>query len=421
MIMISKSGAVVTTIAAHPAPAGFEAFAAGADVDRFEVFARCRAERPVFRSPTLDAWVVARHGDVTAVFRDEERFVSPKEGPGAPPYGPAMLQWRGREHQRKGGVVARRLRSPRALATFEDFIRDRCLTLIASFRDREGPVDLRAEYTSWLPVSVIGELMDVQADTLLKDWCDAIAAGSVNSIGHPERRVRSLEALDALGRLLEPVIEARREEPGEDVLSDLCSARMDGEPLRFEELRAMAAFLLTAGVETTDRVLASLLKHLFAEPERWRWLDTHRELLTSALAEAVRCFPPIQASVRFTLTDVEVAGVPIPPGEKVLLLLASGNRDEQVFDAPKEFRFDRFADHAERQFTNAAQVLSFGAGRHHCVGSQLARLEMTHALTHLLDAFEDGAFPDGVVPPDEGFLLRAPATVPVVLQQRPWR
>ena len=89
-----------------------------------------------------------------------------------------------------------------------------------------------------------------------------------------------------------------------------------------------------------------------------------------------------------------------------------------VFDDAESFRPERFAEHAERQFTNAATVLSFGAGRHHCVGSQLARLEMTHGMTHLLDAFEGGVFVDGKVPPDEGFLLRSPSAVPVLLTRR---
>lgn len=399
-------------------PRIFEAFAAGEDVDRYAVFAQCRRDHPIFRSPTLDAWVVLRHEDVVAVFGDEDRFVSPRGGPGSPPYGPAMLQWRGKEHQRKGGVVGRRLRSPAALSEFEDFIRQRCGGLVDALRYRDDVVDLREEFTSWLPVSVIGELMDVHEYSSLKVWCDDIAAGSVNSIGHPQRRVRALESLQALGQLLEPLIEQRRESPGEDVLSDLCRARYDGQPLPFEELRGMAAFLLTAGVETTDRVLASTLRHLLARPGGWQWLHAHREMLTAYVAESVRFFPPIQASVRHTLEDVEVGGVAIPRDEKVVLMVASANRDEEVFDAPEEFRVDRFADHPEREFTNAASIVSFGSGRHHCVGSQLARLEMTHALSALLDAFEGGDFEDGEVPEDEGFLLRAPASVRVRLRDR---
>lgn len=399
-------------------PASFERFAAGEDVDRSAVFAECRRDFPVFRSPTLDAWVVSRHADVVAVYRDDERLVSPTSGPGAPPYGPAMLQWRGREHQRKGGVVGRRLRSPRALAALEGFVEARCAELVVPLRGRTGPVDLRAEFTSWLPVSVMGELMDVHDDDRLKTWCDDIAAGSVNSIGHPERRARALESLDELGALLAPLIAQRRTTPGDDVLSDLCSASFDGAPLTLEELRATAAFLLTAGVETTDRVLASLLAHLFTEPGRWEPLADDRDLVTATVAEAVRCFPPIQASVRHALEDVEVAGITIPKGERVVVLIASANRDEAVFDDPESFQVERFAAHPERQFTNAAEIVSFGSGRHHCVGSQLARLEMTHALTALLDAFASGEFVDGKAPAVEGFLLRAPACVPVLLTDR---
>src|SRR5437016_2708971 len=94
----------------------FDAIVAGrTDVDRHAVFARLRAEAPVFFSDTLDAWVLARYDDLRAMLLDEEHFVPLTEGPGAPMFGRSFLHWHGREHNKKTGIVARRIRSPRAL------------------------------------------------------------------------------------------------------------------------------------------------------------------------------------------------------------------------------------------------------------------------------------------------------------------
>ncbi len=404
------------TLIDDAALARFEGFVAGDPrVDRFEVFAHCRRFAPVFRSPALDAWVLTRHADVRGVLADEERFATLSGGPGAPVYGPAILQWRGREHQRKGGIVAARLRSGRAVATFDNFVADTCTRLAGELVQRDGVVELKTEYSMWIPLLVIGELMAIEGAEKFRDWYHDISAGGVSSIGHPEKRERAFEALGKLSAFLEPIISDRREHPGDDLLSDLCTATYDGEPLPFEQIRAMAAFLLTAGVETTERGLSSLFAHLFADPERWRRLRAERHLLTSVLAETLRVHPPVHGVTRRALTDVEIGGVPIAKGERLLVLIASANRDEEVFEAPDEFRFERFAADAERQFTNAGSILPFGAGRHHCTGSQLARIEMLHGVAALLDRVEHAEFADGATPVHDGFLLRSPVAVPVVL------
>lgn len=369
----------------------------------------------MFHSPALDAWVLTRHADVRGVLADEARFATLTGGAGAPVYGPAILQWRGREHQRKGGIVAARLRSGRAVATFDAFVQATCERLASALAQRDDVVELKTEYAMWIPLLVIGELMDVEGAEKFRDWYHDISAGGVSSIGHPEKREQAFVALEKLSAFLEPIIAERREHPGDDLLSDLCTAPYDGEPLPFEQIRAMAAFLLTAGVETTERALSSLFTHLFADPDRWRRLRAERELLPSVLAETLRVYPPVHGVTRRALANVEIGGVDIPEGDRLLVLISSANRDEEVFEAPDEFRFERFASDAERQFTNAGSILPFGAGRHHCTGSQLARIEMLHGMAALLDCVAWAEFPDGTLPSDEGFLLRSPVAVPVVL------
>lgn len=394
----------------------FEAFVAGDEsVDRHVLFARCREEAPLFHSPSLGAWVLSRYDDVLAVLKDEGRFGVLRDGAGAPVYGPAILQWRGREHQRKGGIVATQLRGPKAVASIDAFVDETCRRLSAGLPTDGEAVDLKPGYAMWIPLLVIGRLMDVAEPERFRDWYEDIAAGGVSSIGHPERRERAFEALQALGDFLSPLIDARRDEPGDDLLSDLCVAEYDGQPLPFEQIRAMAAFLLTAGVETTERALSSVLRHLFEDTERWAALRARPELIPSVTAESLRVFSPVQGVTREALEDVELHGTPIPAGDRFLVLLASANRDEERFDDPHEFQLDRFVDDAERQFTAAGHILPFGAGRHYCMGSQLAKVEMIRGLEALTERVGSARFVDGVVPPDRGFMLRSPATVPVVL------
>lgn len=390
-----------------------ERFVAGdADIDRHALFERLRHDAPLIHSPALGAWVISRHADALMVLGDEERFATLRDGPGAPVYGPAILQWRGREHQKKGGIVARRLRSPRAVTASDEFVQSAASDLADELVAREGVVDLKTDYAMWIPLLVIGELMAVEGAERFRDWYHDISAGGVSSIGHPEKRERAFAALDNLAAFLTPIIEQRRESPGDDLLSDLCTATYDDQPLPFEQILAMSAFLLTAGVETTERALSSLFTYLFDDPERWTQLRERPELVTAACAETLRVFPPVHGITRQTLTDVDLHGTTIPTGERLLILIGSANRDEAVFTDPHTFDIERFADHPERQFTNAGRIMPFGAGRHHCTGSQLARLEMEHGLRELLTRVRGATFIGGT-PQPSGFLLVSPEAVPV--------
>ncbi len=390
-------------------------FARGEPIDRHDLYRRLRHDAPIVRSEVLGAWVLSRHADVKAVLEDEDRFASLKDGPGAPVYGPSILQWRGREHQKKGGIVARRLRSPMAVSASDAFVQRTASDLADRVLAMDGVIDLKVEYSMWIPLLVIGELLDVDGADRFRDWYRDIAAGGVSSIGRPEVRERAFTALQQLADFLRPIIEERRINPGEDILSDLCTATYDGEELPFEQILAMAAFLLTAGVETTERALSSLLVHLFEDQERWQELRDHPELVTAACAETLRVFPPVHGLTRSALEDVEIHGVRIPEGDRLLVLIGAANRDEDVFERAHEFELRRFEDHPERQFTNAGWTMPFGAGRHHCTGSQLARLEMEHGLRELLQRVAGATF-EGPTPQPAGFLLVSPDEVPVRLR-----
>lgn len=396
---------------------GFHAVVAGAaDADRDALFARCRADAPIFFSDALDAWVLSRYDDVRAVL-ENDAYRTLTDGPGAPIFGRSMLQWEGVEHNKKRGPVVKRIRSPRAI---REAIDEKVAGIAHRMADRlpaGEPVDLRADYAMWIPLLVITELLDVHEATKFRSWYDAIAKGGISSISDPSLRVAGFEALDRLRELVAPIVEERRRRPGSDMISDLATASYDGEPFPTEEIIATVAFLLTAGIETVERALTSLLRHLALDRDEWDRLRARiddLDYVLSVSAESLRLFPPVQGTIRRATETAELHGSTVSPDDKVIVLIASANRDEERFEAADEFRGERFIENPDRQYTNAGDVLPFGAGRHHCAGSRLAGTEMVHALQQLVRR-TGWMEPLEPLPGGEGLLLRSPPSLPVVL------
>lgn len=395
--------------------ASFDALLSGEPgLDPHPVYRRLRNEAPILWDERMGVHVVSRHADIARVLREEDVFSPLTGGRGTPLFGRTILQMQGREHAAKSSIVATRIRAPRGLAGLRDGIVEVSRRL-ADDLPTGTPVDLREAFTTWLPLTVITDLLAVEEGRQWVEWYDLMAAGGVSSItGDDLARARGIAARDELFEFVRPLLHERRADPGDDLLSDLVTRELDGHRMSDEEILSFTAFLLTAGVETTDRVLSSLLCHVLEHPEVWEVLREDRSLLLPACAEALRVYPPVQGLTRQVLQPTEVQGRALEPGDLLVILLASGNRDEDAFDDPDTFDVRRFSDDAERQFTGAGSILSFGGGRHHCTGSALARLEMEVGVGDLLDRFTAIA-PVGEVPPAQGFILRSPRTVPAVL------
>jgi pulcherriminic acid synthase len=396
----------------------FDAIVAGRPrVDRHELFARLREEAPIFFSESMGAWVVSRYDDVRAVLEDKDRFVPITEGPGAAVFGGGFFHWRGREHNKKAGIVARRIRAPRALREEIGGKVEGVARRVAERLPLGQPLDLREEYAVWVPLLVICELTAIQEGALFRHWYDTIMAGGTSSIGNPGARDAALEAMRELKEFLAPILEERRRNPGEDLVSDLVTATYDGKPLPDDEIASIVGQLLPAGIETTERVLTSSFRQLALDPELWDELRERRdddEVLSSFGAEALRFYPPIQAANRIALAPATVAGTEVQAGGKVVALLASANRDEARFADPQRFDRMRFLDNPDRQYTSAGDILPFGAGEHHCTGSRLAGTEIVQTLRQLLgragriELLEDA-------PDTGGLILWSPASLRVVL------
>ena len=396
----------------------FEAYAADPESgDPYEIFARMREEAPSLRSEQLQSWVLTRWVDVSRMFEDVDTFGPLMNQPGTSSiFGRTVLHMSGDEHRRKEAIIARRVRSPKRIASDLD-------TLVRSLVSENGDAlsrapemaDLRTGLTEPVPLGMIAALMDMTEAANFRHWYqDIVAAGISNVSKDPVVHARGESARDDLFGLVTPSIEARRLCPGDELLSDLCSMEYEGEQLSDDEVRSFTAFLLSAGIETTDRALANLVKHLIIEPDQWRRLKQDRTLVPSAVTEILRYRPPVQGTIRLALEDFNINGTTVPKGSKVMSFIGSANHDPSVFDDPHVFDVGRFVGSERPQFTPIGPVRAFGAGAHTCTGSLLAKLEMERTLEYLLDNFTHMEFARGI-PPDTGLMLRSPASLEVLL------
>jgi cytochrome P450 family 109 len=210
-----------------------------------------------------------------------------------------------------------------------------------------------------------------------KDWSDKLVEtlGS-GLLAAPDREtfLRNEKILEELGDYFSSLVELRRREPREDLLTGLALAELEGSKLSFGELLQMLVLLLVAGNETTTNLIGNSAYHLMRNPEQWRKLVAEPGLDRIAIEESLRYDAPIQGFFRNTKQGLEVAGATIPKGAKVMLLYGAANRDPRKFERPDEYRIDR----------NPTEHIAFGFGPHTCLGAHLARMEARALLVRAL-------------------------------------
>ncbi len=235
-------------------------------------------------------------------------------------------------------------------------------------------VDLLKDYARPIPTSVIAEMVGVSKTEVdrLKDTLRVLSDG-FSGWG----LVRTLFVdLRRTGRFLRELIEKKRGDPGEDILSDLIRAEEDGDRLSADELVSLVFLLIIAGFETTQHLIANGVAVLLEHPESWDALRRDPSLMGSAVEEILRFRGPIHGTKpQYATQDFTLEGERISRGTAVMPLLGAANRDPAVFDDPDEFRVTRTPN----------RHLSFGFGRHFCLGAQLARMEAAVALRVLLE------------------------------------
>jgi len=261
-------------------------------------------------------------------------------------------------------------------------MRPRVQEIVDSLLDQaegDGEIEVIGSFAYPLPAIVIAETLGVPAEDRdrFKEWSDDIVAFHGTGRPHIETIMKSTAALLETKAWLLQLIEARRKEPEDDLISALVAAEERGDMLSETELVATCITLLTAGHETTTGLIGNGLLALLRHPEQLRMLRENPDLIGTAVEEFLRFDTSFLRAWRLTAEDVEIGGQRIPKGQTLSLMLGAANRDPAQFDSPDRLDITR----------DPNLHTSFGWGIHFCAGAPLARREAEIAFTTLLHRF----------------------------------
>lgn len=395
--------------------------------DPYAVYRVLRAEDPVHYDESTGTYLITRHADVLAGYRHRAFTSKNYEWQLEPVFGRSLLQLEGREHARKRALVSPNFRGEGLEAwmplvkrnvrqILDGGVEDEVLGLLDPLEPGQE-VDLCDSFAHRLPISVIMAMLDLprEDEKRFLGWYNRMMAFLGNLENDQAIHDSGIAARVELREYLAPIIAARRESPGTDLISTLAAAEIEGERLSDEEVATHTTQLLNAGAETTDKTFGSVFRHLLMNRELFERVRDDRSLVTPAISETLRVTPPSQMNARVLSEDVEVAGTTIPSGSTVHLVMASANRDERRFKDSERFDPLREDFNHEKAFSGSGEHFAFGFGIHACAGAQLAKKELEIGVNALLDKFPDMRLADGFVPVETGVKFRAPLELRVVL------
>jgi cytochrome P450 family 109 len=342
--------------------------------DPYEFYERLRREAPVSRLPD-GLWAVAKFEDVDAILRDWHtyssivgaRVMSGEEAASGMIFNDPPM------HTRMRGMIQKAF-TPRVVELQRQAIQAYCDQLVQKMLTQED-TDLIASLAYPLPVMVIAKMLGVADGDLatFKRWSDVIIQNIGTKLLEGDDKGLS-QAVVEFDAYFGPRLDALRKRPEENLLSELVHVETEDGRLSRDTLLRFCRLLLVAGNETTTGLIVNAVRAFSEFPEALRQVKDDLELIPAAIEEALRYYAPFQATVRRATRDVELRGQKIAKDDRILVLLASANRDEDVFDQPNDFRLDRGRN----------RHLAFGCGIHACVGARLARLEGGIALATML-------------------------------------
>ncbi|MEU4031209.1 cytochrome P450 [Streptomyces anulatus] len=375
-----------------------------------------RQDAPLLWHEATGSYIVSRYEDVERVFKDKEgEFTTENyDWQIEPVHGRTILQLSGREHAVRRALVAPAFRGSDLREKFLPVIERNSRELIDTFRDA-GSVDLVADYATRFPVNVIADMLGLDKSDYdrFHGWYTAVIAFLGNLSGDPEVTRAGERTRVEFAEYMLPIIRERREAPGDDLLSTLCTAEVDGVRMGDEDIKAFCSLLLAAGGETTDKAIAGIFTNLLRHPEQLEAVRVDRTLIPRAFAETLRYTPPVHMIMRKSATEVALGGGTVPAGSTVTCLIGAANRDEGRYRNPDAFDIFREDLTATNAFSAAADHLAFALGRHFCVGALLAKAEVEIGVGQLLDAMPDLRLADGFDPVERGVFTRGPQSLPV--------
>jgi len=332
-----------------------------------------REENPVFRDEGSGEWIISRHEDVINAFKNHQQFSSSafaesEQNPVTLP----LLSDDPPRHTKLRTLVNRAFTS-RALKEIEAEINELSRTLAQGIA-AGAEVDIAEAFTIQLPVAVIARMMGIPGERGddFKRWSDALT-GTSEAIDMAERLPDIME----MAAFFNALIPERRRKPGDDLISKIVNAEVDGEGLSDDDITGFCMLLLIAGNETTTNLLSNLLYHAASNPGLWEELRADPDKIEPAIEEILRYDAPVQFVFRTVTEDIELHEQNLRAGDIAVLLMGSANRDTRQHQGADEFRLDR------RQTSH----LTFGHGIHFCIGAPLGRMEARIGLQALLQRF----------------------------------
>lgn len=346
--------------------------------DPYPTYKRLRDEAPAYFNSERDFWALSRYRDVYEALHDWQTYSSvggvALEGSGkAPP----MIISMDPPRQTKLRKIISSAFTPRRIAMLEPQVRVLTRKYLDPLVER-GSFDFIEDFSAKLPMDVISTMLGVPEEdqNMLRTWSDTLLH---REPGQAAVTPAGIEAAGNLVRYFAQDLGRRKKNPGDDLVSDLIAAEVDGERLSDEELFGFCFLLVIAGNETTTKMLGNAVHLLARHPQQRELLVREPKRIAEAVEEVLRFDTSTHMLARVLTRDVPLHGLTMRQGQRVIILIGSGNRDERVFERADQFDISR----------PPQQHLSFGFGTHVCLGASMARLEGRVALEELLASMPD--------------------------------
>ncbi|MBV9042531.1 MAG: cytochrome P450 [Acidimicrobiia bacterium] len=346
-------------------------------VDPYPAFAELRDDAPVKWHEECALWTIARHDDLMRISRDPATFCSgrgvlPSDRQREVDPAASILFLDPPDHHRHRKLVSPAF-TPRRISALEDRVRRLAKELLDEV-DAGEAVDFAPAVAEPLPMLVIADMLGVPASDRdqFKLWSDAM----IDAATEPTEEAYALAF--ELWQYFEKIIEERRVDPADDLISVIAHAEVDDVPLNNAELNGFCMTLLVAGNETTRNLITGGIEALANHRDQLQRLVSDRTLIPSAVEEMLRWVTPVMNFARTATKDVELRGERIAEGQMVFMLYGAANRDPEVF-GPSADSFDVGRDPNPH--------VAFGFGEHYCMGASLARLEARVLFDELLQRY----------------------------------
>jgi len=293
--------------------------------------------------------------------------------------------------------------SPKSVERYRDHTRDLCRRLILEFIE-DGEADIADRYARQIPPRIIALILGIDPEMAdeFSEWVQGFL-----EIGQVDPEARQYYD-DKITEFFVAEIQDRIANPGDDLISMLLRAEIDGAPVPVNVVQGNVFLMLIAGIDTTWSSIGSALWHLASHPEDRRRLVAEPELVPTAVEEFLRAYAPVTMA-RVATVDTTLGDREVKVGERVVLSFPAANRDPEVFERPDEVVIDRRRN----------RHVAFGSGIHRCAGSNLARMEMTVAIEEFLALIPEFTLRDPDAVTWAGGQVRGPRHLPVAFRARP--